>query len=88
MAEPSEDQTQGSAQLGGKPEGRIQRYFCMDDEKYHAFARVSKDATVLRRIPKRIRVMGKDVDGWVVEVMVPATDGVVRVDPLEGADKI
>ncbi len=88
MTGSSEDHTQSSSQLGGKPEGRIQRYFCMDDEKYHAFARVSKDATVLRRIPTRIRVMGKDVDGWVVEVTVPATDGVVRVDPLEGADKI
>ncbi len=88
MVEPPEDHTQSSAQLGGKPEGRIQRYFCMDDEKYHALARVSKDATVLRQIPMRIRVMGKDVDGWVVEVRVPATDGVVRVDPLEGADKI
>lgn len=88
MAESTEGHTQSSAQLGGKPEGRIQRYFCVDDEKYHAFARVSKDATVLRRIPKRIRVMGKDVDGWVVEVMVPATDGVVRVDPLEAPNKI
>lgn len=88
MADSSQDPTRSSAQLGGKPEGRIQRYFCMDDEKYHAFARVSKDATVLRRIPMRIRVRGKDVDGWIVEVMVPATDGVVRVDPIEGADKI
>ncbi len=88
MDESSRSHTQRSAQLGGKPEGRIQRFFCVDDEKYHAFARVSKDATVLRRNPKRIRVMGRDVDGWVVEVMVPATDGVVRVDPLEAPNKI
>ncbi len=88
MAESSDGHKQSGAQLGGRPEGRIQRYFCVDDEKYHAFARVSKDATVLRRMPKRIRVMGKDVDGWVVEVMIPATDGVVRVDPLEAANKI
>ena len=86
--ESSDSRKQSRAQLGGKPEGRIQQYFCVDDEKYHAFARVSKDATVLRRMPKRIRVMGKDVDGWVVEVTVPATDGVVRVDPLDAAKKI
>ncbi len=88
MVESSDRPKQSRAQLGGKPEGRIQRYFCVDDEKYHAFAMVSKDATVLRRMPKRIRVMGKDVDGWIVEVMVPATDGVVRVDPLESVNKI
>ena len=64
MAASSNSRSQSRTQLGGKPEGRVQRYFCVDDEKYHAFARVSKDATVLRRMPKRIRVLGKDVDGW------------------------
>lgn len=68
--------------LGGKPEGRIQKYFCVDDSEYHAFTRISKDAEVLKREPKEIMVMGKLVKGWVVELRVPATDGVVRMDPL------
>ncbi|MCZ6632305.1 MAG: hypothetical protein O7G87_02805 [bacterium] len=68
--------------LGGNPESRIQKYFCVDDDEYHAFARISKDAEVLKREPKEIIVMGKLVKGWVVELRVSATDGVVRMDPL------
>ena len=76
------------AQLGGALEGRLQRYFCIDDEECQAFSMVSSEAKVLSRVPKRVRVMGEEVDGWIVELIVPATDGVVRVDPLEESGKI
>ena len=82
MAEERHAVADETAQLGGTPEGRIQRYFCIDDKECRAFSRVSKEARVLRRIPKQIRVMGKGIDGWVVEIMVPATDGIVRIDPM------
>ena len=74
--------------LGGRPEGRLQRYFCIDDEECHAFSMISAEAKVVRRIPKRIKVMGKEVEGWIVELIVPATDGTVRIDPMEEAGKI
>ncbi len=83
----AEGQSGETAQLGGTPEGRIQRYFCIDDEECRAFSRVSKEARVLRRIPKQVRVMGKEVNGWIVEIMVPATDGVVRLYPMGEAEK-
>jgi hypothetical protein len=87
MAEERNGQPGGTAQLGGTPEGRIQRYFCIDDEECRAFSRVSKEARVLRRIPKQVWVMGKEVNGWIVEIMVPATDGVVRFYPRAKAEK-
>jgi len=74
--------------LGGKPEGRLQRYFCIDDGEDHAFSMVSKEAKVLRRSPKQIQVMGKEVNGWIVELIVPATDGAVRIDPMAEPGKI
>ena len=74
--------------LGSQPEGRIQRYFCVDDNACRAFSMLSNEARVLRRSPKTIRVLGKEVAGWEVEILVPATDGVVRMDPLEDPGKI
>ena len=85
MAEEKRDGTGETAQLGGTLEGRVERYFCIEDEECRAFSRVSKEAQVLRRIPKQVRVMGKDVNGWIVEIMVPTTDGVVRIDPITEA---
>jgi hypothetical protein len=68
--------------LGGTPEPRVQRYFCVEDEACHGFARISHDAKVLKRTPKTVSVKGRDVAGWIVELEVPATDGIVRIDPL------
>jgi hypothetical protein len=78
----------GVTRLGSQPEGRVQRYFCVDDEECRAFSMLSHEATEIRRSPKTIRVMGKDVSGWEVEILVPATDGVVRMDPMEDPAKI
>lgn len=75
-------ETPNTGRLGGTPEGRVQRYFCVDDEECRAFSRISKDAKVLRREPKDIIAKGKPVKGWIVELLVPATDGVVRLDPM------
>jgi hypothetical protein len=72
--------------LGGTPEGRIQRYFCVDDDGCHAFERLSRDAEVVRREPKTVQVDGREITGWIVEVMVAATDGVVRFDPIVESD--
>jgi len=66
--------------LGGMPEARIQRYFCVDDDKCHALARVSEGAKILSKEAKEIVVKGEGVKGWIVELEVPATDGVVRMD--------
>jgi len=77
----SEEKREGRfPRLGGTPEGRIQRYFCVDDNNCHALARVSKDAKVISKETKEITVMGKVVKGWIVELEVPASDGVVRMD--------
>ncbi len=70
------------ARLGGQADERIHWYFCVDDENCHAFAHVSKDVRVVKRTPVTVNVPGAAVDGWIVEVSVPATDGVVRIDPL------
>ncbi len=66
--------------LGGMPEARIQRYFCVDDDKCHALARVSEDAKVISKEAKEIVVRSEVVKGWIVELEVPATDGLVRMD--------
>ncbi len=71
--------------LGGTPEGRVQRYFCVEDDNCHAFAKVSKEAKVLRKEPKEILVMGRSVKGWIIELLVPATDGIVRTDEVSKA---
>ena len=68
------------AKLGGTPDGRIQRYFCVDDDDCRALDRVSGDAIVISKETKEIVVKGKTIKGWVVELEVPATDGVVRMD--------
>ena len=47
--------------LGGTPEDRIQRYFCVDDDGCHAFERLSRDAEVVNREPKTVLVNGKEV---------------------------
>ncbi len=82
-----ESEKETTLELGTKAKWRINRYFCVDDEECHAFAKVSKEARILRRTAKRIKVMGKEVEGWIVEIEVPATDGVVRVDPLAERDR-
>ena len=79
----AEKTSSSSAKLGGAPEGRTHRYFCIDDDQCKAFSRVSKEAMHIRKIPKRVNVFGKEIDGWIIELRVPATDGVVRVDPLK-----
>lgn len=68
--------------LGGIPEGRVQRYFCVDDGNCRALQRISKDAKLLHKEAREILVMGKKMKGWIVELEVPATDGVVRTDPV------
>jgi hypothetical protein len=68
--------------LGGTPEGRVQRYFCVDDDNCRALERVSKDAKLLHKERREFNVMGNIVKGWIVELEVPATDGVVRTDPM------
>ncbi|MBT4136487.1 MAG: hypothetical protein HOE48_01170 [Candidatus Latescibacteria bacterium] len=68
--------------LGGIPEERVQRYFCVDDDNCRALERVSKDAKLLHKERREFNVMGKIVKGWIVELEVPATDGVVRTDPM------
>ena len=74
--------------LGGTPEGRTQRYFCIDDEGCHAFERISRDSQVVSREPKTILVDGLEVSGWIVEILVSATDGVVRFDPVADSEQI
>lgn len=83
MNDSSETPSISTPKLGKIPAARIQFYFCLDDEKCHAFSRVSKEAKVISRERKRIIALGKAVDGWVVELMVPATDGRVREDRLD-----
>ena len=74
--------------LGGTPEGRTQRYFCIDDEGCHAFDRLSRDCEVINRVPKTVMVDGEEVSGWIVEVLVSATDGVVRFDPVADSEAV
>ena len=83
MSAEKKSASESSAQLGSSPECRTHRYFCIDDDQCKAFSRVSKEATHVRKIPKRIKVLGEEIDGWIVELRVPATDGVVREDPLK-----
>ncbi len=88
MAEGKKTPSGPVSQLGSAPEGRVQKYFCIDVEECRAFAKISEDAEVLRRISMRIRVIDEEVDGWIVELRVPATDGVVREDPMKSPGKI
>jgi len=75
------------AKLGGQADERIHKYFCVDDEQCNAFAHVSKEARVVKRTPTTVEVPGGMVEGWIVEVSVPATDGTVRIDPLADTTK-
>ena len=70
--------------LGGVPKGQLQRYFCVDDEGGNALSMVSNDARIIRRTPKKIQVLGEEVSGWIVEIEVAATDGVVQSGHQEG----
>jgi hypothetical protein len=81
------EKRESTIELGTRAKWRTNKYFCVDDEECHAFAKVSKEARILKRTAKRIQVMGKEVAGWIVEIEVPATDGVVRVDPLAERDR-
>lgn len=76
----AEKQEAECSRLGGMPEARIQRYFCVDDDNCRALAHVSEDAKILSKEAKEIVVRGEIVNGWVVELEVPATDGVVRMN--------
>lgn len=78
----SEQDERVVARLGGQADERIHRYFCVDDEQCHAFAHVSKDAKVVKRTPVTVKVPDGTVEGWILEVSVPATDGTVRIDPF------
>ncbi|MDP6040401.1 MAG: hypothetical protein QGG64_17750 [Candidatus Latescibacteria bacterium] len=79
----NEEKQEGNVpRLGGMPEGRIQRYFCVDDDNCHALERVSKDAKIISKETKEITVMGQVVKGWVVELEVPVSDGAVRMDAV------
>jgi hypothetical protein len=69
--------------LGNIEEGRIQRYFCVNDPDHSQLPRVSKDSRVIRKAPTTIRVQGREVKGWIVELLTPCTDGVVRLNPQE-----
>ena len=82
-----ESKKETTLELGTKAKWRINRYFCVDDGECQAFAKGSKEARIRKRTAKRIKVMGKEVEGWIVEIEVPATDGVVRVDPLAERDR-
>ena len=69
--------------LGGTEEGRVQRYFCVNDPEKSDLPRLSRDAKIVKKTPKTVQVHGKEVQGWIVEILAPGTDGVVRLDPQE-----
>lgn len=81
MSEIASESKSEPIRLGGVPKDRIQRYFCVDDEECHALSMVSNDARIVRRTPRSIVVLGREVSGWIVELEVPATDGIVRSAP-------
>ncbi|GEM_PF-6956886 len=69
--------------LGGVEEGHTQRYFCINDPEKSELPRLSRETKVIQKTPKTICVKGKKVQGWIVEILTPSTDGVVRLDPQE-----
>ncbi len=38
---------------------------------------ISNESVILEKKPKVINVYGKEIQGWVVKIAVPATDGLV-----------
>jgi len=40
---------------------------------------ISDESVILEKEPKVINVYGKDIQGWVVKIAVPATDGLVSL---------
>ena len=67
--------------MGTMDEGYIQRIFCINDSE--SMIRVSKETKIVGKKPKTIRVKGKEVVGWIVDILNPGTDGVVRFEPEE-----
>ena len=65
--------------MGSMDEGYIQRIFCINDSE--SMIRVSKEAKIVEKTPKTIRVKDKEVEGWIVDILNPGTDGVVRFEP-------
>jgi hypothetical protein len=73
----------GVTRLGGVEEGHVQRYFCINEPEKAELPRLSREAKIIKKTPKTICVKGNEVQGWIVEILTPSTDGIVRIDPQE-----
>lgn len=72
----------GVTRLGNIEAGRIQKFFCINDPERSDLPR-SGEGSILQKTPKTIHVQGREVKGWIVELLTPSTDGIVRIDPSE-----
>ena len=73
----------GVTRLGNIEEGRIQKFFCISDPDQSNLSKASGEAKIVKKTPATISVHGKEVKGWVVELLTPSTDGILRIDPSE-----
>ena len=61
-------------------EMRVQSYFYAGDHDDLTLKRLTGDAEVLCQTRKTIKVRGRWVEGWIVKLRIPATDGCVPFD--------
>ena len=67
MAQPLEEVPQ---------EEQTERLFCMDD--HGECVGLSHSSHIISKKKATIKVHGKDVQGWIVTIKIPTTDGLVR----------
>ena len=73
----------GVTRLGNIEEGRVQKFFCINDPDQPGMSGTSGEVRIVKKTPRTIYVNGKEVKGWIVEMLTPSTDGIVRIDPNE-----
>jgi hypothetical protein len=65
---------------------QTERLFCIDN---HGECRgLSQESQIVAKEKRAIKVRGKEVQGWIVTIKAPATDGLVRSNPLDPTSQI
>ncbi len=64
---------------------KIHSYFCIDDKDDRTMAALRDDAVVLKKERKTVHIRGKKIEGWIIHLKIPATDGLITLDHHESS---
>ena len=68
------------------PEEQTERLFCIDD--HGECVGLSHQSQIVSKESTTIKVHGKEVQGWIVTIKTPATDGIVRLNPYDPMSQV